>query len=207
MCIPVGARLYLAVFIAVLVQLPQATQAQPAAVEGSVLQRFELAAQEYARLRRIVNAHLAPLDVTSDPEEILKFSDALSAGMRAARPAARQGDLFTPVVSAIVRARIASALNARGIDADELRAEMEEGAATAAPMGVNGPYNWWAPATMAACVIDVLPALPAALQYRFVGDDLFLIDVDAGLIVDILPDALPDDDRRSPRQAADGGAL
>ena len=60
---------------------------------------------------------------------------------------------------------------------------------------------------MAACVIDVLPALPAALQYRFVGDDLFLIDVDAGLIVDILPDALADDDRRSPRQAADGGAI
>jgi hypothetical protein len=204
---PVAARLCLAVFIAVLVQLPQATQAQPAAVERPVLQRFELAAQEYARLRRIVNAHLAPLDVASDPDEILTFFDALSAGMRAARPAARQGDLFTPVVSAIVRARIAGALNARGIDADELRAEMAEGTATAAPMGVNGPYNWSAPATMAACVIDVLPALPAELQYRFVGDDLFLIDVDAGLVVDILPDALPDDDRRSPRQAADGGAL
>jgi hypothetical protein len=33
--------------------------------------------------------------------------------------------------------------------------------------------------------------LPAELEYRFVGRDLVLVDSHAGLVVDVLPDALP----------------
>lgn len=180
--------------------------AQPAGTpsDRTVLHRFEQATLEYARLRRIVDAHIAPLHVPSDPEAIFQFFAALSEGMRAARPAARQGDLFTPVVGAVLRVRIAGALAAHGIDADDLRAEMAEGPAEAAPMQVNGPYNWSTPAAMVGCVLEVLPPLPAELQYRFVGDDLFLIDVDAGLVVDILSHAMPEDDGPAPRLALGG---
>jgi hypothetical protein len=43
---------------------------------------------------------------------------------------------------------------------------------------------------MFPCIVAALPALPPELQYRIVGDSLALIDVHAGLILDVLPDAL-----------------
>jgi hypothetical protein len=43
---------------------------------------------------------------------------------------------------------------------------------------------------MPTAIIQALPEVPWPLQYRFVSHDLVLLDVDAGLIVDILPDAL-----------------
>jgi hypothetical protein len=52
---------------------------------------------------------------------------------------------------------------------------------------------------MFPCVIQALPPLPPELQYRIVGDDLFLVDVHASLIVDILPGALTDLTARDPR--------
>jgi hypothetical protein len=35
-----------------------------------------------------------------------------------------------------------------------------------------------------------LPALPYELQYRLVSRDLVLLDVDLGVVVDVLPNAL-----------------
>lgn len=43
---------------------------------------------------------------------------------------------------------------------------------------------------MIPCILQALPPLPPELEYRMVGTDLILIDVHAGLIVDILPYAL-----------------
>jgi hypothetical protein len=43
---------------------------------------------------------------------------------------------------------------------------------------------------MPPCLLNALPALPPELRYGFVGPHLVLWDVDAGLIVDFVPDAL-----------------
>jgi hypothetical protein len=43
---------------------------------------------------------------------------------------------------------------------------------------------------MPAALIEALPDVPWPLQYRFACRNLVLLDVDAGLIVDVLPDAL-----------------
>jgi hypothetical protein len=48
---------------------------------------------------------------------------------------------------------------------------------------------------MFPCVLEALPTLPPELQYRIVGDTLVLIDVHAGLIVDLLPHALIETER------------
>jgi len=45
--------------------------------------------------------------------------------------------------------------------------------------------------TVTASVLASLPPLPRALEYRFLGRHLILIDVAARLIVDYLPDVLP----------------
>jgi hypothetical protein len=40
-------------------------------------------------------------------------------------------------------------------------------------------------------LLAALPALPTGIYYRLIDHDLLLWDVDANLIVDVLPDALP----------------
>jgi hypothetical protein len=57
---------------------------------------------------------------------------------------------------------------------------------------VNGRYPDEVPlATMPARILKELPKLPKALEYRFVGTTLVLLDVPAHVIVDFIPNALP----------------
>jgi hypothetical protein len=57
--------------------------------------------------------------------------------------------------------------------------------------GVNDRFAWAQGSFMPAFVLELLPPLPAELEYRFAGRDLVLIDVHAGLVVDILAGAFP----------------
>jgi hypothetical protein len=45
--------------------------------------------------------------------------------------------------------------------------------------------------TMPTDVLAALPPLAESLEFRFVGDDLILLDTHADLIVDIIQDVLP----------------
>ena len=67
------------------------------------------------------------------------------------------------------------------------------------PPLVNGAFSWRTAVPTPPCVLAVLPPLPDELQYRFVGRDLVLVDIEANLIVDVLPEAIS--------SAAGGGLL
>ena len=41
-------------------------------------------------------------------------------------------------------------------------------------------------------MVRALPALPPELDYAVRGRDLVLVDVEANLVIDVLPDALPE---------------
>lgn len=57
--------------------------------------------------------------------------------------------------------------------------------------GVNASYpDGGALTTMPPELLQLLPALPAGLEYRFMDRDLILWDPHANLIVDYIPDAL-----------------
>jgi len=56
-----------------------------------------------SRLRKTVEAQLPPLKSTSAPEKISVHEGELSALIRQVRRPARQGDLFTPEISAEFR--------------------------------------------------------------------------------------------------------
>jgi hypothetical protein len=58
------------------------------------------------------------------------------------------------------------------------------------PLKVGEPFHWIYGSAMFPCVLDALPELPTELQYRIVGSTLVLIDVHAGMIVDLLPGLL-----------------
>ncbi len=145
---------------------------------------FQRAADEYAFLHRRIEREQPPIEIGSDAETLNRAIESMAAALRAARPDAREGDLFAPPVRGLLRAKIGAALNRSGLGVADLVPAMEE---TDSPVvRVHGAMPWKNAADMPPTVLAALPELPPELQYRFVGGDLVLVDVHASLIVDIL---------------------
>jgi hypothetical protein len=183
--------------LAVMTLFASAAFAQPpGSADGDGILRFVRAAEDYALLHRRLEQTVPPIQVNANPETIGRAIDALAAVIRAERRHARPGDLFQPAAQSTIRARIAAALRARELTADDvLAAERAEGVDPAAiALHVNDRFPWAISTAMFTCVLEALPPLPAELMYRVVGRDLVLIDVHAGLIVDILPSAIGEGD-------------
>lgn len=144
----------------------------------------------YAALHRDVERPLLRVEAFTDPAEGLAAAVTLREALIAARPAAREGDLFGSAAPSL-RREVRLALRRAGVEPADLVAEMrgdtEEGAR---PAVVNAPFPWAAGNLMPPCVIAALPAVPSELEYRLIGPDLVLLDVDASLVIDILRDAL-----------------
>jgi hypothetical protein len=160
--------------------------------EAAVVGTFERAVHDYMALRTAATSSLPPLESSLDMGKIWAAIDARADAVRAARPLARAGELFTPAVGVLFRQRILTALGEYGIPESEVLSEGEDGDGDEpVPLAVvNGHFPWERAGRMLSCVLLTLPVLPAGLEYRFIGTSLVLVDVDASLVVDILPDVL-----------------
>ena len=155
------------------------------------LQRFNEQVAAYMAVRRTVEQRMPPPVVTADATNIVEMQSALARALREARPRAQAGDFFTPDVSSDFRRRIRRVLEQRAMSGIGLAADLQrESPETFCTLAVNGNFDWRYGAMTPTVVLEALPDVPWPLQYRFVCRDLVLLDVDAGLIVDILPDAL-----------------
>ena len=165
------------------------TQAQE---ESPAVGAFISATRDYAALHHRIERQLPSLEITSSAETIRRAVEAMANAMRAARPDAKQGDLFTPALASEFRGRIHAALLEHGFTAEDIRfAEWLDGInPSTARLAVNGTFPWAYGSAMFPCLIEALPPLPPELQYRIVGNTLVLIDTHASLIVDLLPHAL-----------------
>lgn len=56
---------------------------------------------------------------------------------------------------------------------------------------VHDAYPEWATQAMPMILLLKLPPLPDDIEYRMIGRDLLLLDLRAGLIIDVLPGAIP----------------
>jgi hypothetical protein len=158
--------------------------------EQGAERQFLQSVESYMALRRQLEHQLPPIALSADVDAIHRASDARFAAMQRARAAARRGDIFNAGVTELYRVRIRHGFAARGHAASELLDEMNEGGERWRRAVVNGRFSWKTAAATPPHVIAVLPGLPPELQYRFVGPDLVLVDLDAGFIVDVLPDVL-----------------
>jgi hypothetical protein len=156
---------------------------------GDVLQQFEDVIADYMTLRRAMEPHVPALAATLDAQRIHEAVEMRAAAIRRARATVSVGDIFAPAVAELFRARIRKALASH----DELTAVLllsaDEDGETPPPI-VNGQFSWRTAIATPACVLATLPPLPEELQYRFVGRSLVLVDIEANLIVDVLPDVL-----------------
>jgi len=163
--------------------------------EAEPTREFESRVKAYLELRKQAVDQAPKLKDEATPEEIAAHKQAEAAAIRAARPQARQGDLFTPAVSAYLKRIIRSEMSGKAgrparQSARQGNPEAESGMNV--PLRVNAPYPGAAPlSSVPPTLLMRMPELPRQLDFRFVGRDLILHDVQAGLIVDFLPNAMP----------------
>lgn len=154
------------------------------------LQVFGQRIAAYAELHQRVHAVFPP-SAPTDAYVLVRRRAHLGAAIRAERAQAEQGEIFDAATAAALRDVVADAL--RGVDVELLLVDLYEGCEM--PTGyrpeVNRSYPDWATHQMPIAMLVALPALPAGIQYRLIDHDLLLWDIEADLIIDVLPDALP----------------
>ena len=151
---------------------------------------FRRALDKYMALRQSLEGHMPSLQISGDIQNIREAVAARGATIRRARAQAQRGDVFNAQVSLLFRTRIQQILTMSADSVAELMREMNEHGRAAPPPAVNGAFSWTTAAATPPAVLRALEPLPDELQYRFVGPDLVLIDVDANLVIDVLPGAL-----------------
>jgi hypothetical protein len=116
----------------------------------------------------------------------------LADAIIAARLNARQGDIFLPAVTRMFRERIALALADVNVDDYlEYLYEGEDLRIMRAEIHARDPYSR-VPLGLPVNLLQLLPDLPSELEYRLVGRDLALWDEHAGMIIDFIPNAVPE---------------
>jgi hypothetical protein len=149
---------------------------------------FRLGVDRYVALRQRIEGTMPTRRVTTDPAEILGRERALGAAIQAARPGARQGEIFSAAAVKDFSGIIAADLIGRS--AGDQTALMTD-VPLASPR-VNEPYPAMSPlATFPALLLGALPRLPDDLEYRFMGRHLVIMDTKTNLIVDYLADVAP----------------
>jgi hypothetical protein len=146
--------------------------------------------QEYVKMKKDLKASLPALNPTKDAERIIVHQNALARKIADARRNARQGDIFTPEVADRFRKIIDRTF--RGPEGRLARETIRPDKGTKiVVLHVNDVYPEAIPLTTTPPTLLLeLPKLPQDLVYRIVGHDLTLQDIEARLIVDLIPNAI-----------------
>jgi hypothetical protein len=168
-----------------------AAQEHPVNPAARTMAAFTERVDAYLRLQKAEKAKLPTLKEEATPFEIDRHQRALSAAMAAVRAGAKQGDIFTPDMQRVARELMANLFKETRTRRDLRDSVMDENPTTAR-FKVNDRYPDAVPlSTMPPDVLKNLPRLPEALEYRFVGDTLILLDPDAHIVVDYVSRVLP----------------
>ena len=189
-----GRTLALAVVGAVLTFGSGCKEGEPERSENptdTMFADFAQRLESYTTLRERLTDSIGDLDPTKSQEEIASRAVALGNAIIAARPQAKQGDIFSPEVSAFLATLIRQEYNRRSDPVLETREDQQEELPNFKPE-VNQIYPTTYPlATFPPALLPVLPPLPEEIEYRIVQDYLILRDVEANVILDFMPRAVP----------------
>ncbi len=160
-------------------------------VQAAVLKDFETRLQGYMQLHDDAARGSAKPKETEDPGEIAGRQEILAARIAALRTGAKHGDIFTAEIRDRFRRMLAPELKGEeGRDAKEVLKD-DAPPSGSVPLKVNAEYPDGLPRpTVPANLLLNLPRLPKVLVYRIVGKHLVLLDIDANLIVDYIPNAI-----------------
>ena len=158
---------------------------------AAVFDDFAKRVDAYMKLRKSIVDSVGELDPTKSQAEITTRATKLANGIMAVRAQAKQGDLFTPELSALVATLIKQEYSRRPDSVKETREDQQEEVPDFVPK-VNTLYPTTYPlATVPATLLPLLPPLPKELEYRVVQHYLVLRDIEANVILDVMPNAVP----------------
>jgi hypothetical protein len=171
---------------------PKATKPHtdtPVNRDAAALADFKKRIDAYVALHNKVAKGAPPLKTTDNPEEIVRAQQALLDQLRAARPDAKPGDIFTPAIKAAFRKVLRPEL--KGEDGHDVKEILEDDAPPAIPLKVNAKYPEGATRpTVPAKILTSLPTLPEQVEYRIVDGHLVLLDTGAWMVVDYIANAV-----------------
>jgi hypothetical protein len=162
-------------------------QIKPASPDSPGFREFSQRLEEYLKLQKAVPR----LRTTKKREEIIARRQALAQKVRETRSDAKQGDIFTPAASEEFRRIIRSVF--LGPKGASVRKTIRQGEPIPdRHLTVNSDYPEHLPVTTVPPTLLLrLPQLPPEVAYRIVGHDFVLQDIEARVVVDFIPGALP----------------
>ncbi len=153
---------------------------------------FSKRVDAYVHLRNRLADSVGPLDPKMSQNEIASRSTKLANAIIAARQGAKQGEIFTPEAAAFVATLIKQEYGRRPARILESRGDAQDELPNFTPV-VNTVYPTGVLATFPASLLPLLPTLPKEIEYRIVSRYLILRDIEANTIVDIMPNAVPEE--------------
>lgn len=152
---------------------------------------FHQRIDQYVELHRHMADSVGVIDETKSQAEISVRGTMLANRIIAARASAKQGDIFTTEAATVIATMIREEYRRRAPKIRDSREDAQEELPDFVPT-VNQIYPTTYPlATFPATLIPLLPPLPEELEYRISGHYLLLRDIQANLIVDFMPNAVP----------------
>ena len=163
----------------------------PADPTKLVFEDFAKRVDNYMKVRKPLADSVGQLDPTKSQAEITARGVGLANALIAARAQAKPGDIFTPEVATILATLIKEEYSRRSEPVQETRDDQQDELPDFVPT-VNQVYPTTYPlATFPATLLPLLPPLPEKLEYRVVQHYLVLRDVEANVIIDVMPNAVP----------------
>lgn len=177
--------------VALALQQRPRSEADQRELDAEGLEEFQKEVAEYVELRRQLDKKLAPLPPKAPPESVHAYQTGLEKLLAAERARSKEGDLFVRKVRPLLRRLIRETLAGPG--GRTLRAEIyDEAPGRTFRININTRYPSVLPlSTVPYRLLSVLPPLPVEIQYRIVGRDLVLLDIDAQIVVDVLRNVVP----------------
>lgn len=158
--------------------------------EVAALAQFDAAIAKYMALRQRLRNELAGPVPNSTAPELTRASDNIAAAIQRARAGARQGNIFSAPVTMVVKRWVDDVIRRDNLGPMLTDIDDETPTLKAPSIHLRFPAASQM-ATMPPSMLARLPALPKELEYRIVGNYLVLRDVDAALILDYIPAAVP----------------
>jgi len=163
------------------------SQSKPASAKD-VATELQARAQQYLDLRKQFAG--TPPKSTDSPEVVAGSQRALGNKIQVARAGAKQGEVFTPRVANYLRKRLASAL--KGAHGKQIHSSLRSAEPVNIELHINQNYPENVPLqSTPPSLLLTLPQLPDGLEYRLLGRELVLRDMEANIVVDYIPNALP----------------
>jgi hypothetical protein len=159
--------------------------------DSQILSDFSHRVNDYVKIHKAAQSEIHRPKPTNSSEAIEHYEHHLAHRIREARRGTLEGNVFTPAIAAEFRRLLGIAM--QGSEAARIRRSLQ----SAAPvrihlLRVDSEYPAGVPLqSMPPSLLLNLPSLPPEVEYRIVGRDLVLRDIEANLVVDFIPNAIP----------------